>query len=299
MNSCEIILPAGADRDTWLAERRRGLSSTDAAAVAGVSPFRTALDVYLDKRGLLPETQVNARMEWGTRLEPLLADAYRDHTGRALDVPPKLVRSRELPWLLASLDRVADDGRLVELKTARTAEGWGDGGTDEVPDSYALQVAHQLLVTGAPAADVAVLIGGSDFRVYHLTRHPDLLARLLVIESDFWRKHEANDTPEPDWKHPRTAELVARMYGVEEVEIELGPLEAALAMTYRHLGEEIKELDKQRDEAKGKLLLAMGNAATATLPDGVKLNRRTVKRKAYEVPEGEYVRFSVSNPKVK
>ena len=42
------------DRTEWLAERRKGVTSTDIAAIAGQSPWATALDVYLDKLGLSP-----------------------------------------------------------------------------------------------------------------------------------------------------------------------------------------------------------------------------------------------------
>src|SRR5262245_48839409 len=159
--NCEIVLDADAPQDLWLAERRKGLTSSDAAPITGMSPWRTALDVFLDKRGMLPEKVTSAQMAWGTRLEPVIAAAYTQLTRRELFTPPRLVRSLDVPWLLASLDRLTDDGRIVEIKTSRTAEGWGDAGTDEVPDWYLLQVTHQLLVTWAEAAEVAVLIGGS------------------------------------------------------------------------------------------------------------------------------------------
>ena len=37
---------AGLSRDEWLDWRKRGLGGSDAAAVLGISPFRTARDLY-------------------------------------------------------------------------------------------------------------------------------------------------------------------------------------------------------------------------------------------------------------
>jgi len=60
---------------------------------------------------------------------------------------------------------ITDSGRLVEIKTARSADGWGEAGTDEVPQEYLIQVQHYLAVTALPVADVAVLFGGQEFRL--------------------------------------------------------------------------------------------------------------------------------------
>ena len=43
-------------RDEWLKWRRRGIGGSDAAAVLGISPFRTARDLYYDKMGIVVDT---------------------------------------------------------------------------------------------------------------------------------------------------------------------------------------------------------------------------------------------------
>ena len=40
-------------RDDWLNYRRRGIGGSDVAAILGVSPFRTARDIYYDKLGVV------------------------------------------------------------------------------------------------------------------------------------------------------------------------------------------------------------------------------------------------------
>ena len=47
-----LVETADLSREEWLAYRRQGLGGSDAASVLGISPFRTAMDLYYDKRNL-------------------------------------------------------------------------------------------------------------------------------------------------------------------------------------------------------------------------------------------------------
>lgn len=291
------ILPPDAPRDVWLEVRRQGIASSDAAAIVGLSPWGTPLDVWLEKRGLSAGKVATQAMHWGTRLEPVIADAYAERTGRTLEIPPKLIRCTYTPWLLASLDRVSDE-RIVELKTARTADGWGEPGTDEIPEQYIVQVHHQMLVTGAELADVAVLIGGSDFRVYNVPRNESLIDSLFVREREFWATVQGDAAPDPDWAHAHTPRLIARMHGVADGSQVALPWEMAEeAIVYRSLGEQIKTAEERRDVAKAKILHAMGDAAFGLLPDGSRCSRRLIRRRGFEVAPAEFYQFRVLSPK--
>jgi putative phage-type endonuclease len=199
-----------ATREYWLLERRTGIGGSDAAAVLGLSRWRSPLDVYLEKTGTDVEITDTPAMYWGRRLERVILEAYVEQTGVAVDAPVgvyRMLRSSTRPWQIYSPDGMAAD-RLVEIKTARTAEGWGEPGTDEVPDDYAIQVQHGMAVTGLPRCDVAVLIGGSDFRVYTVERDNALIADLIAAEAAFWQRVERRDPPPP-----RTYTEAQRLWG--------------------------------------------------------------------------------------
>jgi predicted phage-related endonuclease len=70
--------------------------------------------------------------------------------------------------------------QILECKTAgiHGARLWKDG----VPEYVQLQVMHQLAVTGHKAADVAVLIGGQELRIFRIERDEALIARLIEME---------------------------------------------------------------------------------------------------------------------
>ncbi|MDP3766551.1 MAG: YqaJ viral recombinase family protein, partial [Dehalococcoidia bacterium] len=76
------------DDAAWLAARRAGIGGTDAAAILGLSPFRTPLDVYLDKTGAAQDERTETQpMRWGKALEPVIAEAVEERIGRHVRMP--------------------------------------------------------------------------------------------------------------------------------------------------------------------------------------------------------------------
>lgn len=68
-----MISTEGLSREEWLAYRRKGIGGSDAAAVLGISPFRTGVDLYYDKLGqpVEDDEQNWVAKEMGTVLEDL------------------------------------------------------------------------------------------------------------------------------------------------------------------------------------------------------------------------------------
>jgi len=181
----------------WLAERRTGIGGSDSAAVLGLSPYKSPVDVWLDKTGQSDETPDNTAMQWGRLLEATIRQNYAETTGRIVDVPREILRAKTVPHILANVDGLTNDGRVLEVKTARSDKEWGEAGTDQIPRHYLLQVQHYMLVTERPVADVAVLIGGQDYRVYTVNADAELHRLMAAHYAAFWRKVEERTPPEP------------------------------------------------------------------------------------------------------
>ena len=62
-----------ANKQEWLKERKNYFGGTDLAAIAGLNPYRTALDVYLDKTSDDIREETNSAMRWGNLLEELVS----------------------------------------------------------------------------------------------------------------------------------------------------------------------------------------------------------------------------------
>lgn len=184
------------ERTAWLEERRTGIGGSDAAASVGLSKYKTRLELYLDKRGEL-ETAENEPMRWGHLLEPVVRQEYCNRTGRTVVIPPGIVRHPTVEFALMTPDGIADESRVLQVKTSRTSEGWGEPGSAEIPQEYLLQTQHEMFVTGLPVADVAVLIGGSDFRIYVIDADAEFQSLLIEQEREFWELVKSQTPPEP------------------------------------------------------------------------------------------------------
>lgn len=106
-------------REEWLNQRKKGVGGSDIAAICGLDPYRSPLDVYLDKVGESEPIEDNAFMKAGRYLEPVVADMFQDETGlQLISMPSTIVGSK--PHYLASVDRsIFGQNIPVEIKTSR------------------------------------------------------------------------------------------------------------------------------------------------------------------------------------
>jgi putative phage-type endonuclease len=250
-------------REEWLAERRKGLGGSDAAAVVGLSPYRTPLQVYLDKIGELVEEVSSPAIHWGNVLEPILRQEYSNQTGRVVYLPQGVLKHEKHPFMLATLDGYTDDGRVVELKTTRFPDDWGEPGTDEIPQHYLLQVQHYMAVTKFPVADVAVLIGGQDFRIYEVPADKEIQEMMIEAEAKFWEQVEKQIPPEP-----RSAEDILLRFRISNGKpIEASPEILDRVKLLKDLKAELKTTEEAVEQIVNEVKIYMGEFDTLTLGD--------------------------------
>lgn len=118
-----LVGTEGLPREQWLEYRRKGIGGSDAAAVLGISPFRTGRDLYYDKLNIVTADDAEnwVQLEVGTLLEPLVAKIFAHKTGYKIYRRPFMFQHPLYPWMLADLDYMAElpDGTtaILEIKT--------------------------------------------------------------------------------------------------------------------------------------------------------------------------------------
>jgi putative phage-type endonuclease len=174
-------------------ERINYIGGSDCAAIFGLSKWATPLDIYLSKTANpedLEEEQTTDPQEWGNRLEPIVIQAFRDKTNKECDALTTTLYHPEHSFLAANLDAlIIGENAALEAKTARFAGVWGDAGSDQIPDIYLMQVAYYSAVCFLDKVYIAVLIGGSDFRIYEYTKNPKLEKLIIEKMVAFWNEH--------------------------------------------------------------------------------------------------------------
>lgn len=227
-----------------LAQRARGISASEVAAILNLSPWEGCWSLWAKKKGLLT-VEMNEQMFLGHLLEPVVAEVYaRRNPGVTLAISDTLAHPTE-PWALATPDRfvTGPDGDvwLLECKSggAYSAREWGDG-ADEIPVHYLLQVQWQLYVTGLTRCDVGGYVGG-EMRFHRIERNDAIIAALVAKCRAWWERH-VRDGEEPGLDAIlSTGEALAMVYPEAT-----GPLREASADEEEILIEYLAAMDRRK-----------------------------------------------------
>jgi len=177
-------------------DRAKGIGGSDVAAICGLSPWKTPYQVWEEKLGLRTSQSDNPAMAYGRMMEPVLRQWYSDQTGLSVTVPREMISHKDHPFILASLDGIATGGRVLEIKTSRSSEGWGEPETDEIPVYYMTQIQHYCMVINSPSADVVVSIAGTIPVIYHVPADKELQSLLLNQCLEFWELVQSKIPPD-------------------------------------------------------------------------------------------------------
>ena len=142
----KLVKTQDLNRDQWLQVRKGGIGSSDAAAAVGLNPYKSQLELWMEKTGQdeqLPKVDPqdeSSPLYWGTLLEPIVAAHYTRRTGNKVRRVNAVLQHPTEPWMLANLDREVmgtPEVQILECKTAgiNGARLWKDG----VPGGLAFQ----------------------------------------------------------------------------------------------------------------------------------------------------------------
>jgi putative phage-type endonuclease len=263
------------DRGQWLEVRKGGIGSSDAAAAIGLSPYKSRLELWLEKTGRAAANDDHKGMDdprfWGTLLEPYVAVAYQQKTDRKVRKVNAVLQHPTFPFMLANIDREVVGSAGVQILECKTAGEFGSRlWKDGVPQYVQLQVQHQLAVTGKAAADVAVLLCGQKLEVHRIERDEEVISRLVVLESQFW-EYVVTDIPPPADGSESAARALRHLYQGNDTTLdftgnaELGNTFDALA----DLDQEIAAKGRDAERLKQAIQQAMGDASKAAFANGV------------------------------
>lgn len=272
-----LVSTKDLNREDWLDVRKRGIGSSDSSAAIGLNPYKSQLELWLEKtnrdQGLAKPNQDDdsTPVFWGVVLEPVVASQYQRRTGNKVRKVNAVLQHPEIPWMLANIDREvigSAEVQILECKTAgiNGARLWRDG----VPKYVEVQVMHQLAVTGKQAADVAVLLGGQQLEVYRIERDEVLIQHLIELERQFWHYVETDTPPPADGSE--SADMALRLLYPEDtgVVIDLSQ-DQSLNETYTELKQvrqSLSDLNTRESVLKQRLQESMGAASKAVFADG-------------------------------
>ena len=259
MNSIVLLNTANLSREKWLESRRVGIGGSDAAAVCGLNPWKSALSVYMEKLGAAPERDDTEAMRQGRDLEDYVASRFEEATGKRTERVNAILQHPDYPWMVANIDRrVVGEVAGAECKTTAA---WNEKEFDEeIPLAYQLQCFHYMAVTGADYWYLPVLFLNKAFKVYLIERDEPTIEKLIEIEAAFWERVQAQEPPDPDGSQDYTDMLKARYSSDNGAQIDLMDVKEHDMERLAHLKEDIKAITAQAKQIEQRIQAELGEA---------------------------------------
>jgi putative phage-type endonuclease len=263
------------------AERTRplGLGGTDIGAILGLSPYKTPLELWSELvSGEGAPNRDLIHLRFGQHAESFIASEYERATDHfTVKHAPTLFHKQhgfmfghvdrfvvETPDTPAVVDGCITAGKLLECKTssAFSKNDWGEPGTDQVPPLYLVQCAWYMAITECHSADLAVLIGNSDFRLYTIERDLELEGLILSHAQHFWSEHVLAQVPPA----PMNVQDAAILFPKESSGLTIEANEALLESirVYQDNYAKSQSLSTECDRLKLEILNYMGHAEKLT-----------------------------------
>lgn len=324
-----------------LLKRKQGIGGSDAAAICGVSRWKTALELYGEKISFLEALSHDPDMvhdvmddaptpaqRRGNLLETMVFQLLKMKYAFQLTSSDNTIVHKDYPFILAHVDGFAHEGQsILEIKTSAFKEGWGECGTDQIPNEYLCQVHHYMNVCGLDHALVVVLLGSHvmldllartvaliggietaemvkdmdlDLRFYHVLRNEKLSQAILSREVSFWEEYVCKRV----CPQPQTMDDVKTLFP-EPLHRDLSADETSVTLVdeIKKRNQEIKALEEQNEQAKKALAQTIGSYEALIASTGNLLatwksqNRTTFDAKAFQQSMPHiYDQFLVTRP---
>jgi len=262
-------------------EHRTLITPSKVAAILGLSRRESPYRLWHRMKGILEGEPDRDIFDVGHDFEPALAAMWRRRN------PEWQLSPSEVQYVVdesdfgypaaATLDRRARRGRarkVVEFKTARRLEDWGDLFTDEAPADYVAQITAQMFITGHTAHPAELVVMGPYFEAHTYVIPFDAEVAEVIHQRcrEFYESLSGDEPPDLD-------DSVATYEAVRELHPDINPGEIAQiehwdALNALGADADAKAADKALRAAKTVLLDAMGNAQSAYVGDVKIADRR-------------------------
>lgn len=249
-------------------KRRKSLGGSDIGAILGLSKFRSPTDVWLEKTGRDGSVRDTLPLRFGQFAETFIADEYAQATQTQVVVPTDTYCHHDYPFMTGHIDRLVitpqGTSHILECKTANpfAQSEWGEVGSDAVPMSYLVQCLWYLMLTNLPKADLAVLFGNTDFRIYCIERDADIETMLLQAALDFWVNHVEKDQPPSKRNEADVKKLFTQVCDGKSIEASQQLYQDIQAL--KRLETHLDEAEAQISAIKTKIMSTLEDASTLT-----------------------------------
>lgn len=261
---------AQAEQAAFTTARQKYIGGSDIAAILGISPWKTAFQLWQDKtQPAMPENDPERLkvLNRGKRLEPYILDMIRAEHALEIIAANHRYTDPLVDYFACEIDAEAagEPPLNIEIKTVhpfKTAE-WGEQGTDALPMHYIAQVQWGMGITQRPRCDVFALIG-DDLKRYQVLADAELIAIMRDKASAFWTQYVQTLNPPPPANQDDLYALYPRDAG-QAIAIDNDADALAAINELRLLKDDAKAIGERIAGCEQDIKTRMGDAAILTV----------------------------------
>ena len=226
----------------WRAARFNYVTASNVPAVFGVSPYKTPRE-YMTELLTREEKTQEGKAELfaqGHRVEAAAREWVRSNLG--YDLQPATIVSNRLDCLLASLDGMDEDKRIVFEAKFVGADTLRAVRAGSISAHHRLQVEAQLLATGFERAIYFAMDSAGEHAIVDVALTDPIASEITTRVAEFWSNAQAGRLPDPGPRDILLVEddldlaLLARVdHRISLLRAQLEPLEATYKETESRL----------------------------------------------------------------
>ena len=100
-----LVKTKDLSRDEWLKYRTKGIGGSDVSIIAGINPYKSVYQLWLEKTGkLMPEQTDSEFAHFGTLLEPVVRKEFMERTGLKVRKRFMILQSEKFPFMIEYTD---------------------------------------------------------------------------------------------------------------------------------------------------------------------------------------------------
>jgi predicted phage-related endonuclease len=242
-------------------DRTKGLGGSDIPALLGFSPWKTPMELYLEKLGDIKEDALNTRpktkhiLNMGKMLEPYVIQSFQEDSMEVITRQQERVYHPEHKFLWGTIDGMCN-GLVVEVKTtASYVEGW----KNDVPVHVLSQVAYYSNLLNSAGAKIIVLFrDNGDIRTYEYRRDLSSEEHIIRAAVEFW--HNVTTKNPPSATSYKEAQILFKNV-IQDKKVIASSEDLAVVEKMRQLKNEIEKKEEEYDALKLGVCNKLGNAS--------------------------------------
>ncbi len=183
----------------WLNARKGAVGSSEVSCILGTNPFKSSLQLWEEKTGRRESQFTNTAMQRGIDYEDTARAQLESLV--SLTFTPKVFRDEEHSFLMASLDGITEDGKVICEIKCPTSDGLRKYATSgKIPPYYETQIEYQMLVSGASEAYFFVWYSPEENYTLKFERNETRLNEIKEAVIHFWNEYIVKDVAPPSTK---------------------------------------------------------------------------------------------------